>query len=79
MAIMDAVAEWYGALDAGDFDRVVAIFTPTGTFQDPQTNGPISGEAIGLYFRERLSDVFTDRVPTVVTSGVGATPRPRPG
>jgi hypothetical protein len=79
MAIMDAVAEWYDALDAGDFDRVVAIFTPTGTFQDPQTNGPISGEAIGLYFRERLSDVFTDRVPTVVTSGVGATPRPRPG
>jgi hypothetical protein len=46
MAIMDAVAEWYDALDAGDFDRVAACFTPTGTYQDPGTGGPLSGEAL---------------------------------
>jgi hypothetical protein len=47
----------------------VAIFIPTGTFQDPQTDGPILGEAIGEYFQKRLSKRFTDRVLTVVTSG----------
>jgi hypothetical protein len=68
MAIMDAVAEWYDALDAGDFDRVVAIFSPTGTYRDPFTGGPISGEALGTHHRQRRGP-FTDRVCTVVTSG----------
>jgi hypothetical protein len=40
---MDAVTEWYEAHDAADFDRLVALFTPTGTYQDPYTEGPISG------------------------------------
>ena len=68
MAIMDAVTEWYEAHDAADFDRVVALFSPTGTYQDPYTGGPISGEAFGTYQRQRRGP-FTDRVCTVVTSG----------
>jgi hypothetical protein len=69
LGIMDAVSEWYEAHDSGDTGRVVAIFTPTGTYQDPNTDGPISGEAIGVYFQQRRGDVFADRVCRVVTSG----------
>jgi hypothetical protein len=68
MPIMDAVTEWYDAHDAGDFDRVVANFTPTATYQDPFTDGPISGEAIGAHYKQRRGP-FTNRVCTVVTSG----------
>jgi hypothetical protein len=68
MAIMHARTEWYEAHDAADFNRVVALFTPTGTYQDPYTGGPISGEAIGSHYTQRRGP-FTDRVLTVVISG----------
>jgi hypothetical protein len=68
MAIMDAVAEWYEAHDAADFDRVAGIFTATGTYQDPLTGGPISGDAIRAHYTQRRG-AFTDRVCNVVTSG----------
>jgi hypothetical protein len=66
---MDAVTEWYDAHDSGDPERIIASLAPTGTFQDPQTDGPISGEALGAYFQQSRGDVFTDRVCTLVSSG----------
>jgi hypothetical protein len=68
MTIMEALTEWYDAHDAADVDRVVALFTPTGTYQDPFTGGPISGEAIGAHYKQRRGP-FTDRVCRVLTSG----------
>jgi hypothetical protein len=68
MAIMDAVAEWYDAQDSGDIDRIMATLTPTGTFKDPGTGDPVSGDAVGAYFQQR-NDLFTERVCTVMSSG----------
>jgi hypothetical protein len=65
---MDAITEWYNAHDSADIDRIMATFTPNGTFQDPGTGGPVSGDAVAAHFQRR-SDLFRDRVCTVVTSG----------
>lgn len=47
------------AWNAHDADALVATFTPSGTYSDPTTNGPLSGAAIGAY-AQSLWDAFPD-------------------
>jgi hypothetical protein len=68
MTIADAITECYDAHDSADIDRIMATLTPIGTFQDPGTDGPVSGDAVAADFKRR-SDLFRDRVCTVITSG----------
>jgi steroid delta-isomerase-like uncharacterized protein len=46
MGIMDAVARWYDANNAGSIDAVMATLVPGGTFQDPVTRGPIADDKL---------------------------------
>jgi steroid delta-isomerase-like uncharacterized protein len=50
---------YFDAWNARDAAALVATFTPSGTYSDPTTNGPLSGEAIGDYAKS-LWDAFPD-------------------
>jgi steroid delta-isomerase-like uncharacterized protein len=46
MAIADALDRYFDAWNAHDGDAVVASLTADGTYEDPTTGGPLSGDAL---------------------------------
>jgi SnoaL-like domain len=46
MALADALERYCEAWNARDGDAVVAALTDGGTYEDPTTGGPISGDAL---------------------------------
>jgi steroid delta-isomerase-like uncharacterized protein len=46
MALADALDRYFDAWNARDGDAVVAALTDGGTYEDPTTGGPISGDAL---------------------------------
>lgn len=46
---IDCVHRYFDAWNARDADAILASLSPQGTYQDPTTAGPISGEAIRGY------------------------------
>jgi steroid delta-isomerase-like uncharacterized protein len=49
MSIMQQAQRYFDAWNAHDAAGIVAAFAPGGTYQDPTTPGPLTGEAIGHY------------------------------
>lgn len=49
MNALEVAQQYINAWNAHDPDAIVATFAPGGTYQDPTTDGPLSGEAIGQY------------------------------
>jgi steroid delta-isomerase-like uncharacterized protein len=46
MALADALDRYFDAWNAHDGDAVVAALTDDGTYEDPTTDGPLSGDAL---------------------------------
>lgn len=46
MAIQDALDRYFDGWNHGDGTAVVASLTPGGTYEDPTTGGPLTGEAL---------------------------------
>ena len=46
MAVTDALNRYFDAWNAHDGEAVVAALTDDGTYEDPTTGGPISGDAL---------------------------------
>jgi steroid delta-isomerase-like uncharacterized protein len=59
MAIADAVDRYFDAWNARDGDAVVAALTDDGTYEDPTTGGPISGDALAANV-DGLAAAFPD-------------------
>ncbi len=59
MAITDALKRYFDAWNAHDGEAVVAALTDDGTYEDPTTGGPISGDALAANV-EGLAAGFPD-------------------
>ena len=55
---MDKIIEHYfDAWNNYDADALIATFAPGGTYEDPNTGGPLSGEAIGASAGAAIRDL----------------------
>lgn len=55
----EVVEAYFAAWDAHDGQAVIDLYTEDGTYQDPATESPLSGQAIGDY-AEALFAAFPD-------------------
>lgn len=61
-----AAEDYFNAWIARDSDAILAALSSTGTYQDPSTGGPISGEALRAYVTG-LWNVFPDLTFEIVS------------
>ncbi len=59
MNATELIEAYFAAWDAHDPQAIVDLFAPDGTYEDPATGGPLSGEAIGSY-AQALFTAFPD-------------------
>jgi steroid delta-isomerase-like uncharacterized protein len=59
MQPLDLAQQYFDAWNEHDADRIVSVFTETGTYTDPTTNGPLRGAEIGAN-AARLWSSFPD-------------------
>ena len=59
MNSVDLAKNYFDAWNAHDADALVATFEAAGSYRDPGTNGPLTGDAIGAYAKG-LWDAFPD-------------------
>lgn len=59
MNAQEVVEAYFAAWDAHDPQAVMNLYADDGTYEDPATDGPLSGAAIGDY-AQGLFDAFPD-------------------
>lgn len=52
MSSLELANAYFDAWNRRDADAIVAVFGDSGTYSDPTTNGPLSGQAIGDYAKQ---------------------------
>ena len=55
----EVIEAYFAAWDAHDRQAIIDLYAEDGTYQDPATEGPLSGQAIGDY-AETLFAAFPD-------------------
>ena len=71
MAIQDALDRYFAGWNHGDGAAVVASLTPGGTYEDPTTGGPLTGDALAASVSAVATgfpDLSFDVVSTATTS-----------
>ena len=79
MSIETALDRYFDAWNSHDPDLVVAALTDDGTYEDPTTGGPISGDALAASVAGVLRRVPRRALRHRQRSVDRATPRPRSG
>jgi steroid delta-isomerase-like uncharacterized protein len=75
VALQDALDRYFDAWNAGDGTAVVAALTGDGTYEDPTTGGPISGDALAANVAgvaTGFPDLSFDIVSNAATSDTSA-------
>lgn len=75
MALQDALDRYFEGWNAGDGDAVVASLTADGTYEDPTTGGPVSGDALAANVAgvaTGFPDLSFDVVSSAATSDTSA-------
>jgi steroid delta-isomerase-like uncharacterized protein len=71
MAIQDALDRYFDGWNHGDGAAVVAALTPGGTYEDPTTGGPLTGDALAANVSAvgtGFPDLSFEIVSTAITS-----------